>query len=180
MTHYVLDLETTGVSPGCGILSIACVPIDPKLFPFYASCFIGSNKEVGLRFEKSTMDWWAHPSLETLFEEFQDPEKDSVSTIIYRFATWLKITKEAVPGMRIWGNGALFDWGILEAAATQLGIALNFDSRHVYCYRTLKSLLNRVEQPPFDGTPHYAPHDARHEGKHLKLLLAELAKCKQI
>jgi DNA polymerase III epsilon subunit-like protein len=175
LNHFVLDLETLGVSPGCGILSIAIHPMDNSAHRFYGFCYHASNAEVGLRTEAGTAQWWAAPERAALWEEFCDPESDSVTTLIHRLSRWLAATKEIVPNMRIWGNGALFDWGILEAAATQLGIPLGFDSRHVMCYRTLKNLLPAVQMPkPFLGTPHYAPHDAMNEARHLAELLSAL------
>lgn len=172
LNHFVLDLETLGVSPGCGILSIALMPMNPaEIHQFYGACYFASNAEAGLATDPNTAQWWAAPERATLWEEFCDPEDDSVTTLIHRFSCWLTATQKIVPNMRIWGNGALFDWGILEAAARKLRIPLEFDTRHVMCYRTLKVLRPDIKMPPFVGIPHFAPHDAANEARHLKLLL---------
>lgn len=183
LVHYVIDLETTGVVPGCGILAIGVAPVDPTShFQFYGEAALTSNKEFGFNLDPATMDWWETQS-KILFDSFLDPDQDSVFELITRFTSWLQAVKSqaALAGgeLRLWGNGAVFDWSILEHAADKLGIHLPIDPRQVRCYRTLKESFAYIPYPTFVGTPHYALDDAINEATHLRLILKEIESCRK-
>lgn len=183
LVHYVIDLETTGVVPGCGILAIGVAPVDSTShFQFYGEASLASNTKAGLHLNTDTMAWWEKQSL-SLFESFLDPNQDTVDELIGRFAKWLQAVSNVAAAneqeLRLWGNGAVFDWSILEHAADKLSIHIPIDPRQVRCYRTLKESFSHIPYPTFVGTPHYALDDAINEATHLKLILKETESCRK-
>ena len=139
----MLDLETTGTQPGCGILSIAAVPFDVPypLEYFYQQIRLDSNAELRLVSDRKTMEWWGKQSEAARSEAFGGTV--DIMITLTEFAAYCK----SLPAAPIlWGNGADFDAPILKAAYDAAGISIPWHYSDTRCYRTLKNLFGHVVQ----------------------------------
>lgn len=163
----VLDIETTGTSPGCCILSIGAATTD-RQYEFYQTIWHASQKEVyGLQDDYDTLRWWDKQSAEARNEAFSGTM--GLVSALGKFSDWV----QSLPAKDkfFWGNGSDFDQPILAYAykAVDMKNPFGFNNR---CYRTLKNLYPNVKAPTdFEGIKHHALWDAKHEAKHLSMLL---------
>lgn len=163
----VLDIETTGTSPGCCILSIGAT--DTYLdHAFYQTIWHQPQKTIyGLEDDPDTLDWWSKQSEEARNEAFSGTM--GLQQALGMFADWLS----SLPAkqVRVWGNGSDFDQPILAYAYKAAGMKspFGFNNR---CYRTMKDLYKHIKPPlEFIGMKHHALADAIHEAKHLAQIL---------
>ena len=164
----VVDLETLGTVPGCGILAIGAVSLDLRE-RFYEKISPPSNRSFRLFTEKDTLDWWDKQSDEARNESFGGTL--SLDTVLNNFSIWLKSLSSESEKIRVWGNGADFDVPILRVAYKEAAIECPVGKLSARCYRTLKEEFPDVKKPPFVGERHTAIADARFQAEHLKLLL---------
>jgi len=163
----VLDIETTGTAPGCCILSIGAVSTDQR-HEFYTPIWHSSQKDMyGLKDDPATLAWWSKQSAEARDEAFSGTA--ALHIVLGQFSDWLR----SLPARQkfVWGNGADFDQPIVAAAYEAAGMKnpFGFNNR---CYRTLKNLYKDIKAPiEFEGIKHHALWDAKHEAKHLSMLL---------
>lgn len=166
----MLDLETTGTSAGCGILSIgACtLHLDNT---FYSRIDHQSGVAIGLADSSSTMDWWGRQSAEARVEAFSGTTP--IETALLEFSDWMLTIKRTGAKVYIWGNGASFDMPILGAAYAQVDRIKPWVPFNERCYRTIKNLaINKVVKiGEFEGVKHNALDDAKHQAKHLLRIL---------
>lgn len=167
----MLDLETTGVSAGCCILSIGAVTLDEK-FKFYEKISIDSCYNAGLKDFAGTRAWWNKQSPEARREAFSGTE--SLTTILGAFSDWFKsVERQAGGDAFIWGNGADFDLPILKAAYEAAGMEEPWKSFNGRCYRTLKNLKENktILAEKFEGMKHNALDDAIHQARYMMKIL---------
>lgn len=103
--HVMLDLETWGTAPGCGIRSIGACTFDLD-HRFYIAIDDESNDMMR---DPSTVQWWAEQS-EAARSAFSNPVP--LDQALDAFTDWYAL----VGGERIWGHGSHFDIPILAAA----------------------------------------------------------------
>lgn len=162
-----IDIETTGTSPGCCVLSIGACSTDME-FTFYQTIWHSGQKQIyGLKDDPATLAWWSKQSKEARDEAFSGTA--GLQVVLGNFSDWLR----SLPAKEvfIWGNGADFDQPILSFAYEAVGMnsPFKFNNR---CYRTLKNLYKNIKAPiDFEGIKHHALWDAKHEARHLSSLL---------
>lgn len=160
MTDVMIDIETVGTVPGCGILTVAAVPLDFSDF-FYQKVSIKSCYTVGLFNQQSTLEWW------------------DITSILTYLSEWLAYLrkKDSKGKLRVWGNSAAFDISILEAAYEIVKLKPEWNYKEVMCYRTLKNLFPNIPaiKPEI---AHNALSDATAQAKHLKEILNAILLCK--
>jgi len=107
--QLMIDTETGGTSAGCAIFSIGAVIFDafsdnPPKSEFYVEISHASNMEIGLRFDRATMDWWKKvgtpPNGET-----------HILQAITDLHTWIK---RSLPLTAYWANSPSFDISIIN------------------------------------------------------------------
>lgn len=164
----MIDLETTGVAAGCGILSIGATTFDLE-HKFYSRISHADCVARGLKDNLDTMAWWNKQSFEARSEAFGG--EDLLVVALGKFADWFN----RLPGDRdkifVWGNGADFDLPILGAAFDQVGMRKPWKPFNGRCYRTLKNLYFGVKAPDFEGVKHNALADAVHQARHAREIL---------
>lgn len=168
ITDIMLDLETLGTTPGCGILAIGAVSLDLQ-HRFYEKIYPSSNKSFRLFTEKDTLDWWAKQSDAARNESFGGTL--CLDQALNNFAIWFKSLSAESEKIRVWGNGADFDLPILRVAYKKTAIKCPVGNFSARCYRTLREEFPDVKKPAFVGERHTAIADARFQAEHLKLLL---------
>lgn len=183
----MIDIETLGRRPFCPILAIgACtfrmngdgVEGDPNLpanivvEPFYVAIDLESCMEVGLKADASTIKWWMGsdptnvPTDEARQRAFLDPKAVKLVHALDAFTDFLQSRP-----LKLWGNSARFDLGILESAYIACGKEPPWEFYNERCYRTIKNLKEaRDVKLQRYGVHHNALDDAISQALHLRAI----------
>lgn len=146
--HVMLDLETTGLKPGCAISEIAAVVFDPSRgpkdaanSPYFYRRFVSvrSCHALGLTDDADTMAWRkkhipAPPA---------DAEFLPLALALDGFSYWLRLMREECAHKdfsMVWAKGANFDFPILEAAYDAVGLPFPFKYWQCTCIRGVLAL----------------------------------------
>ena len=175
-TDAMVDLETLGTEPFCPILSIGACAFDfgpdslhPPTDHFYQAITLESCLSVGLRINADTLNWWLgqEPRAQAVF---RDPQAVALPLALDAFTDWWNSRP-----MRIWGNSARFDMGILAAAYKACGKEIPWLWRKERCHRTICNLAG-ISSLPVDrfGVYHNARDDAITQALHLRRVCAAL------
>jgi hypothetical protein len=152
----MIDIETLGTRPGDIILSIGAVKFDANGLgeEFYVTINPESSKAIGLRAQKSTLEWWDKQSPEAKAAAFKG--EFSIEVALLKFTMWMPPKDVS----RVWGNGANFDNALVAAAYRANKMDLPWDYWNDRCYRTIAAMFmkTRVDRV---GTGHHALDDAK-------------------
>lgn len=151
----MLDLETLGTSPGCIVLSIAAVEFTQTelVGSFHTHIDIESCYQAGLTLEPRTVLWWL------------DQSKDAQNAILQAktapLAQALKDFKKRFVwnDLKVWANGASFDFPILKAAHDAVGTVIPWAYYNEMDHRTMKNIIPRSIYKGLQVKPDLA-HDA--------------------
>jgi len=175
--NIMIDLETLGTVPGCGILSIGAVSFDEK-YKFYSTISRSSCSSLGLHEDPETIKWWKqwwNAQTSTEIEATFSGTKP-IRTVLTDFAYWLhKVELSARDGKAfIWSNGADFDLPILRYAYKALDLPSPWTAYRGRCYRTYKNLPENkeIKGDETGGTKHNALDDAIFQARHMTKLIA--------
>jgi DNA polymerase III epsilon subunit-like protein len=163
----MLDLETVGVSAGCGILSIGAVTFDLEK-QFHEKISPESCRGV-LKESLETLRWWNTQPREIKDDAFSGTK--GLTFVLLEFSEWFR-SLGPVEDTYIWGNGADFDLPILQAAYETIGREKPWKGYNGRCYRTLKNLLPHVKPQVKNAVRHNALEDAKYQARHAVQLLA--------
>ena len=156
LKHVMIDIETLGARPGDIILSIGAVKFDANGLgeEFYVTINPESSKAIGLRAQKSTLEWWDKQSPEAKAAAFKG--EFSIEAALLKFTMWVPPKDVS----RVWGNGANFDNALVAAAYRANKMDLPWDYWNDRCYRTIAAMFmkTRVDRV---GTGHHALDDAK-------------------
>lgn len=164
--EVVIDLETADTKATAEIFSIGAVKFElGKLEsnPSGTKSFYQELKDTqGRTRSTATMEWWGQ----------QSPEARGCLTGITSLPHALTDLARFCEGHHVWGNGSIFDIGILENAYDQLNMSLPWRYSNVRCFRTVRKWYelhhpHHVPRFNFQGTPHNALDDAYQEAKYL-------------
>lgn len=167
MHDIMVDLETLGTAPGCVILSIGAVAFDEFGVSdegFYRVVSRGDAEACGLHVDPDTEAWW-NDKPAAARAVLTDPEAMRLKDALNAFTEFTRNCADGDYGVRIWGNGADFDLGILNAAYKVAGLRspIRFGGR---CYRTVKNQYFDLKLVR-SGTHHHALDDARSQAEHM-------------
>ena len=171
MHHLMLDIETLDVTPSAVILVVAAVFFDPKtgkLGAEFEATVNSQQEQPGRTFNLATIAWWAKQSDEARKLAFGGT--DSLKRVLTNLKHFIHM--HSTDKVKVWGNGKEFDCTILEHAFNQLDISCpwNFwDTQDVRTIVTLAELhgFNPKKARPFEGTPHRALDDAKHQARYV-------------
>lgn len=166
--HIILDLETLGNTPGCGIIAIGAVSLDLH-HRFYEKISPASNRSYRLHTDKSTLAWWDRQSEEARNESFSGTK--NLDVVLKEFSDWFVKLSPVYGDIEVWGNGADFDLPILHVAYKEAALHCPIGVLSGRCYRTLKKLFPHIKKGKFIGEKHTAIADARSQAEHLNELL---------
>lgn len=176
MNRIMLDLETYGTRPGCGILSIGAVFFsstepDWKGPTFYTAVERSSCAAAGLHEDSDTLTWWARQGSKarTVWQEIETAPQ--LGAVLLAFHEWMASAASAEP--QVWGNGADFDNPILSACYKAVGLPQPWGAYNGRCYRTLKGLRPDIKMQR-TGTHHNALDDAVSQAEHAVRILKAL------
>jgi len=178
MCDVMVDLETTGMRPGCAILSIGAVAFCPKTNRLGAEMYdvvnLKSCQAVGLTTQESTMKWWNSQSKEArkVLQEAESDDAISIAAALERFNLFLcRFGKGTV---RVWGNGSDFDNALLAACYGATGAEPGWSFWNNRCYRTLKNLAPHIKIDKKGTIAHNALDDAKTQAQHAMDIFATM------
>lgn len=171
--NIMMDIETTGVRPGCRVLSIGLVAFDEKGTGASMLAFPKLSDQVGVD-DGNTMGWWDTQSAEAK-SVFADNHilGESVENTYKRIKTFIDDLVDARKSLsqglekvdvRIWGNGATFDNSIVQHMFYTKGLPIPWNTFGDRCYRTAINMLGRPNIQR-QGTHHDALHDAVYQAQ---------------
>lgn len=182
-THLMVDIESMGKKPGAPIVSIGAVFFDPasgQTGPeFYKVISLESAMEWGGVPDASTFLFWMKATPEARSEIIMD-HAIPLDDALLQFKDF--IAENAANGkdtVQVWGNGATFDNVLLEDSYARTGISCPWKYWNNRDVRTIVELGKAVgytprHEIPFEGEPHKAISDARHQVKYVSAIWQHL------
>lgn len=182
-THLMVDIESMGEKPDAPIVSIGAVFFDPasgQTGPeFYKVISLESAMEWGGVPDASTILFWLKETSEARSEIVMD-HAIPLDDALLQFKDF--IAENAANGkdtVQVWGNGATFDNVLLENSYARTGISCPWKYWNNRDVRTIVELGKAVgytprHEIPFEGEPHKAISDARHQVKYVSAIWQHL------
>ena len=181
MEHVMVDLETLGTRPGSVIFALGAVffhPVAGLGEEFYQVIDVASSCVAGLSGDAGAMSFWkrASPEARTEYDKAFSGLGRPLTEVLNGFGGWLDDCGPGKKLVQVWGNGAAFDNAILAEAYKRAGVGLPWEFHNDRCFRTLKNLsvVNPALKPRFEGTPHHALHDAKHQARWAIAIMQQL------
>ncbi|QNK63967.1 3'-5' exoribonuclease [Pedobacter sp. PAMC26386] len=165
--HLMVDIETMGSKSYSVICSIAAVEFDLATGEtgrtFNCNIDIQSCMNAGLNVDGDTILWWLKQSEEARLNILVNPEQLVIALLNFtEFVDGLSPDQ-----LKVWGNSARFDLGIIENALQTKGQTVLWKHWNERDVRTLVSLAPEVKKGiPFIGTRHDALADCHHQIKY--------------
>lgn len=169
--NIMMDIETTGVHPGCRVLSIGLVEFDEKGTIDSLLVHPKLSDQVGVD-DGNTIGWWDTQSAEAK-SVFADNHilGESVEYVYKRIKTFIDDLVDARKSLSqgldkvdvcIWGNGATFDNSIVQHMFYAKGLPIPWNTFGDRCYRTAINMLGRPSLQR-SGVHHNALDDAMYQ-----------------
>lgn len=174
-THYVLDLETLGKTPGAAIAAIACVRIENGAITtgFYRRVDYHSAISWGGETDASTIAFWLQQSEAARAEIYDPHNRLTINEALLELAEFIDRPAATQGRPFVWGNGATFDNVIITTAFKRSHIERPWPYWNDRDLRTLVDLYPEAKaNTPFVGDKHHALDDAMHEARILCAALA--------
>lgn len=172
MKNVMLDLETYGNTPGCGVVSIGAVAFDFEKGAlgkeFYCVFDRRDMKSLEMHDDPDTMAWWGRQSAEAkrvLEDAMSDDRSVRVGFGLRQFATYLR-EQGKIKDVALWGNGSDFDNMILGMLYDKAKITRPWLYSKNRCFRTLRALSPVEPKWQRIGTYHNALDDAKTQAIH--------------
>lgn len=200
MNNIMVDLETMGTRKTSVITTLAACQFDLDTGEigktFSRNIDMQSCADHGLTYDASTIKFWMGQPPETINKMFVDNVKLTIA--LWEFKKWLKsIRIELYPNkgwmttepewkenqenfkefpLKLWGNSASFDLGILETAYQITDVCDRpWSYREEFCYRTATNLfpeLKHLVNIENNSDAHVALNDAVWQSKNLSAIYA--------
>ena len=175
--HLSVDLETMGTNPDAPINSIGCKFFDPatgEMGPEFSKA-IDLETSGGI-IDRKTIKWWAKRSREAQSAIFTD--EIPLDDALLQLREFIN-ENSGESFVQIWGNGANFDNVILRRSYERQGIPCPWRYYNDRDVRTIVELGNSIGFDvrmaiPFEGVPHNALDDARHQAKQVSAIWQKL------
>lgn len=153
--NVMLDIETMSQQKNAAIVSIGAVKFNEHeiLDKFYVNVDPLSCKEVGLHFQKETIEWWKKQDKAVRDALKVDPRP--IGEALDRFSEWF-----GPKSIETWGNGATFDCVIVENAFKVLNKQVPWKYYDERCFRTLCAIFKVHHSSTRVGNLHNALDDA--------------------
>ena len=176
-THLSVDLETMGTNPDAPINSIGGKFFDPatgEMGPEFSKA-IDLETSGGI-IDRKTIKWWAKRSREAQSAIFTD--EIPLDDALLQLREFIN-ENSCESFVQIWGNGANFDNVILRRSYERQGIPCPWRYYNDRDVRTIVELGNSIGFDvrmaiPFEGVPHNALDDARHQAKQVSAIWQKL------
>lgn len=163
MRDVMIDIETLSTSRKAVVLSIGAVVFDPDTLrtgsQFYSTLRVQPQLDRGREITEDTLRFWISQPKEILQQAFPAIGKDP-GLVLIDFNRFL--TEETNGRPIVWGNGSLFDIGILENLFDDYSDAtkLPWTFRDVMDLRTFQRFVGNGEKVTRSFSHHNALTDA--------------------
>jgi hypothetical protein len=162
-TDVMLDLETMGKKSNSALVSIGAVEFNLETGEtgreFYRVIDLQSCLDVGLKVNASTIYWWLQQS-EAARKRICE-KGEHIQKVLNDFTFWMEDCLEKV---KIWGNGARFDIGLLEDAYVACHLENPWYFRSEMDVRTLVAFKPEIKATyPMIGVEHDPIDDCKHQ-----------------
>lgn len=179
----MVDLETLGTRQDAIVLEISAVEFNCHTGEigevFDAKLDIDEQVQYRRSLNRETLQWWFKQDEEArknIFDEDVDIIRFNIPWVLAEFSNFVERCNNKCNSdsdrrvVKLWGNGSLFDLGILqnmyETCLPNMKLPWKFWA--VNDVRTIVDLNPDVKRNcKFDGTPHCAVDDCKHEIKYL-------------
>ncbi len=178
--HLMIDLETMGTNTNAPIVVIGAVFFDPQtgeIGPvFYIVISLTDAMNTGAVPDGGTIEWWLKQSSEARAAILTDQVK--LKDALSRFREFINEYSDE-KFVQVWGNGATFDNAILRRSYERQGIPCPWRYHNDRDVRTIVELGKTIgfdarTTIPFEGVPHNALDDARHQAKYVSAIWQKL------
>ena len=174
-----LDIETTGIRPGCGILSIgaeAFTLCDKEVRNYFSITINQAYRPSGLGDDPETMLWWSKQDVYARQNSFNGIH--SYESALEDFSTWVKALSELKKKKLFWVKGLSFDIPILEYCYSCVGYKSKIPWRYyeLMDLRTLIEVHSNIKLPKKPSTAHVAVEDAMYQAECLRCILNEIVR----
>ncbi|MFI0621339.1 3'-5' exoribonuclease domain-containing protein [Escherichia coli] len=175
--HLSVDLETMGINPDAPINSIGGKFFDPEtgeMGPEFSKTI--DAKTGGGTVDISTIEWWLEQSSEVRSAILVN--KIPLDDALLQFREFISEHSDE-KFVQVWGNGTTFDNAILRRSYERQGIPCPWRFRNDRDVRTIVELGKAIDfdtrtSIPFEGVPHNALDDARHQAKQVSAIWQKL------
>ena len=143
VVDIMVDIESAGKKVTAPLLSIGARVFDIKACsldePFFTAITPGSQFNGGIA-EADAIQWWMKQSKEAQENAWNNPDAVHINVALNEFANFIRLqaTYHNAP-VRLWGNAARFDLGILDYQYDKATIPMPWSFRFEMCYRMLKN-----------------------------------------
>jgi hypothetical protein len=185
MNNLMIDIETLGTKPGSAIASIGAVFFNPQTgetgAEFEVLISIEDSKRIGFTTDEATASWWEKQSPEAQAQLKGSLRPELALDDFLQFV----VSHCERKNVKVWGNGAGFDPVLIESAYDICNKAFGMDVEPPFKYWNVRDVRTMVElgrqvgfdpkkQMPFDGVPHSALADAKHQAKYVSAIWQKL------
>ena len=172
-----LDIETTGIRPGCGILSIGAEAFtlgDEDTRNYFSITINQAYRPSGLGDDPETMLWWSKQDVYARKNSFSGSH--SYESALEDFSTWVKALSELKKKKLFWVKGLSFDIPILEYCYSCVGYKSKIPWRYyeLMDLRTLIEVHSNIKLPKRTSVKHTAIKDAIYQAECIRCLLNAL------
>lgn len=163
--NVMIDIETKGTKSNSVITSVAAVCFDintgKKGAEFCVAVSEDSCLEVGLKTDADTVKWWAEQPKE-VHQALDKLDEDTLFDVLSEL--WAFIMVNCPKNVKVWGNSARFDLGLLENAADKVHVNLAWKYYNERDVRTLVAFAPEIKDNLlFNGKKHHPLHDCYHQ-----------------
>ena len=174
-----LDIETTGITPGCGILSIGAEAFtlgDEDTRSYFSITINQAYRPSGLVDDPETMLWWSKQDVYARENSFSGTS--SYESALEDFSTWVNAISEPRKKRLFWVKGLNFDIPILEYCYSCVGYKSKIPWRYyeLMDLRTLIEVHSNIKLPKKPSTAHVAVEDAMYQAECLRCILNEIVR----
>ncbi|HFL4163583.1 TPA: 3'-5' exoribonuclease [Escherichia coli] len=175
--HLMIDLETMGKNPDAPIISLGAIFFDPQtgeMGPEFSKTI--DLDTAGGVIDRDVIKWWLKQSREAQSAILTD--EIPLDDALLQLREFIDENSGEFY-VRVWGNGANFDNVILRRSYERQGIPCPWRYCNDRDVRTIVELGNSIGFDvrmtiPFEGVPHNALDDARHQAKQVSAIWQKL------
>ena len=170
--HYMIDIETMGLSATAPIISIGAVKFDPEeswdqhpMEAFSVNVDIATVHHVGCAFEGETIKWWLAPERAAAREELLKGHGVDLRDALDGLKDWLG------EGGPTWANSPSFDLAILARAFKFMGTEVPWKYTDERDYRTVRKMsptryVDMADEEIKISLPNLVGHSARDDAEY--------------
>lgn len=176
---FAVDLETMGRVPGAPVPAIALVSFDREtqevgVHQFYAVIEMGDAFRWGDKPDGETVAWWLRQSEKaraSLTDVVVTNTQTALATLLSSLADPNAEDGHEFDHIRLWGNGASFDLGILGGLFDRMGLIRPWQFCNERDMRTMVDLYPEARDVPRSSAS--VAHNALDDATHQATVLAE-------